>query len=299
MEWDIGSPWYRPTRINHCVSGGDYGWRSGSGKWPSYYEDSLPAGVDIGPGSPTGCAFGTGAKFPEKYQRAFYGNDWTYGTMYAIHTVPDGAGLKMVKEEFVSGKPLPLTDVIINPVDGAMYFAVGGRRAQSGLFRVTYEGKESTAPAPAYAVTPEAQQRHELEKLHLEGTGPEAIDKAWPSIGSSDRWLRYAARIAIERQPAKLWMERALNETDPQASIEALIALARVSRTVDAAPGVVAGQKPAAGASTGVVPPATSESAALQQQITAALGRLDLARLNVDLQLQLLRAYQLAYTRLG
>lgn len=299
MEWDIGSPWYRPTRINHCVSGGDYGWRSGSGKWPAYYEDSLPAGVDIGPGSPTGCAFGTGAKFPAKYQRAFYGNDWTYGTMYAIHTEPDGAGLKMVKEEFVSGKPLPLTDVIINPHDGAMYFAIGGRRTQSGLYRVTYTGSESTAAAPAYEVAEAAKQRHELEKLHAEGTGPEAIDKVWPFLGSKDRFLRYAARIALERQPANLWSERALNEQDPQTSIEALIALSRVSRTVDAAPGVVAGQKPAAGASTGPVPPATSESHALQMQITGALGRLPLGSLNEDLQLQLLRAYQLAYTRLG
>ena len=299
MEWDIGAPWYRPTRMNHVVSGADFGWRSGSGKWPAYYEDSLPAGVDIGPGSPTGCAFGTNAKFPAKYQRAFYGNDWTYGTMYAIHTEPSGAGLKMVKEEFVSGKPLPLTDVIISPIDGAMYFAVGGRRTQSGLYRVTYEGKESTAPAPAYEVTAEAKQRHELEAFHVDGAGPAAIDKAWPFLSSTDRNLRYAARIAIERQPAKLWSERALNETNPQASIEALIALARVSRSVDAAPGVVEGVKPAKGASTGVVPPATSESAALQQQITAALGRQDLAKLDTDHQLQLIRAYQLAYTRLG
>ena len=50
MEWDIGSPWYRPTRVNHCVSGADYGWRSGSGKWPNYYPDSLPTTLDIGPG---------------------------------------------------------------------------------------------------------------------------------------------------------------------------------------------------------------------------------------------------------
>ena len=27
MEWDIGSPWYRPTRIVHAISGGDNGWR--------------------------------------------------------------------------------------------------------------------------------------------------------------------------------------------------------------------------------------------------------------------------------
>jgi len=54
MEWDMGAPWYRPTRIVHCVSGGDYGWRSGSGVWPAYYPDSLPPMNDIGPGSPTG-----------------------------------------------------------------------------------------------------------------------------------------------------------------------------------------------------------------------------------------------------
>ena len=72
MEWDQGSPWYVPTRINHVVDGGDYGWRSGAGRWPAYYADSLPAALDIGPGCPTGTVFGTGAKFPTKYQRAFF-----------------------------------------------------------------------------------------------------------------------------------------------------------------------------------------------------------------------------------
>ena len=24
MEWDVGTPWYRPTRVNHVVSGGGY-----------------------------------------------------------------------------------------------------------------------------------------------------------------------------------------------------------------------------------------------------------------------------------
>ena len=34
MEWDVGSPWYRPTRVNHVTSGAEFGWRSGTGKWP-------------------------------------------------------------------------------------------------------------------------------------------------------------------------------------------------------------------------------------------------------------------------
>ena len=32
MEWDLNTPWYRPTRINHVIDGADYGWRTGSGK---------------------------------------------------------------------------------------------------------------------------------------------------------------------------------------------------------------------------------------------------------------------------
>ncbi len=269
MEWDMGSPWYMPTRINHIVSGGDYGWRSGSGRWPSYYADSLPAAVDIGPGSPTGTVFGTGAKFPAKYQRAMFALDWTYGTMWAIHFKPNGASFTAEKEEFVAGKPLPLTDAIIRREDGAMYFTTGGRRSQSALYRVTYTGSESTAPAPKVEPTPEAKLRHSLEELQAPGTSPDAIAKAWPSLSSKDRFLRFIAREAIERQPAAKWGEKALAETDPQASIEALIALARV------------GDK------------------ALQPKLFVALGRLDYTKLPAELHLPYLRAWQLAFTRMG
>ncbi len=166
MEWDIGMPWYRPTRINHAIAGNESGWRSGTGKWPAYYIDSLPAAVNIGPGSPTGVVFGTGAKFPAKYQRACFALDWTYGTMYAIHLTPNGASFDGEKESFITGKPLPLTDAVIHP-DGAMYFTVGGRKTQSALFRVTYTGPESTAPVGPATMTKEAKLRHELEALIL------------------------------------------------------------------------------------------------------------------------------------
>jgi putative heme-binding domain-containing protein len=224
MEWDMGTPWYRPTRLDHCVSGGEYGWRSGSGKWPDYYPDTLPPVADIGPGSPTGVVAGTGAKFPVKYQNAIYINDWTYGTMYAMHLIPDGASFKAVKEEFVSGRPLPLTDLVIHPKDGAMYFAVGGRRTQSALYRVTYTGKESTAPAQPAPLTAEAKLRRDIETLHENGTGPEAINKAWPYLSHKDRFVRFAARVAIERQPVDSWASKALESGE----VEALIALARM-----------------------------------------------------------------------
>src|SRR5207245_9202127 len=103
LEWDWGLPWYRPTRIIHCVLGGEYGWRSGSAKWPVYYPDSLPPAVDIGVGSPTGMKFGTKSKFPEEYRAALFALDWSYGRIFAVHLKPQGASYGADYEVFVKG----------------------------------------------------------------------------------------------------------------------------------------------------------------------------------------------------
>lgn len=228
MEWDVGSPWYRPTRVNHVTSGSEFGWRSGTGKWPEYYPDSLGSVVDIGPGSPTGIAFGTGAAFPAKYQQSLFISDWSYGVIYAVHMTPSGSTYTGELERFISAAPLPVTDVIINPVDSAMYFTIGGRKTQSGLYRVTYTGKESTAAAEVDLTTGAADRalRHRLEEMHRVDAG--AVEKAWPYLGHSDRAIRFAARTAIEHQPSASWADRALREnSSPDAKITALLALAR------------------------------------------------------------------------
>ena len=230
MEWDMNTPWYRPTRVCHVTPGSEWGWRNGAGKYPEYYADNLPPTVNVGPGSPTGVCFGYGAKFPAKYQNAFFICDWSYGKLYAVHNTPSGASYKSTLEEFITGSPLPLTDVIVNSVDGAMYFAIGGRKTQSALYRVTYTGKESTAadttmPTP----TPEAVQRRELEQYLGNAKTPEkAIAAAWPLLSSPDRVLRFTARAVVESQPLESWATKATAETNPEAAIEALLALARV-----------------------------------------------------------------------
>ena len=119
MEWDWGLPWYRPTRILHSVVGGEYGWRSGAGKLPDYYADSLPAAVDIGIGCPTGVKFGTKSNFPKKYQQSLFAMDWSYGRLFAVHLNEQGASYSGDYEEFVKGKPLNLTDMEFGK-DGAM-----------------------------------------------------------------------------------------------------------------------------------------------------------------------------------
>jgi len=266
MEWDMNTPWYRPTRVNHIVSGAEFGWRNGGGKWPDYYADSLPAVVDIGPGSPTGVAFGYGAKFPPKYEKALYVADWSYGKLYAVHLCPSGGSYEATFEEFMSAQPLPLTDLLVNPRDGSMYIAIGGRRVQSGLYRVTYTGdlpesEEAEPRSDLHFV------REKLESFHRRAEG--AVEAAWPYLSHSDRFIRYAARTAIEHQSVDQWQEKTLTEEDFESRIQASIALARL--------------KP-----DGV-----------QARLLEGLNGIALEELSNRQKLDLFRAYSLAFTRLG
>jgi len=228
MEYDFNTPWYRPTRINHVVSGSDYGWRNGTGKWAEWYADSVPATVDIGPGSPTGVTFGYGAKFPAKYQNAFFIMDWSWGKLYSVFLEPKGSSYTGYKEDFISGVPLPVTDMVIHPVDGAMYFTIGGRKVQSGLYRVTYVGDEETSPAIVRSAGQEMRDiRIELERFHGK-QDDRAVSLSWRYLDDKDPFIRNAARSALESQPAANWERRAFQEENPDKKIQALLALARV-----------------------------------------------------------------------
>ena len=286
MEWDVNMPWYRPTRVLHVVSGGDYGYRNGAGKWPPYFIDSLPPVANVGPGSPTGVTFGYGAKFPSKYQDALYLCDWSYGKLYALHTSPKGSTYTGELEEFLAGTPLALTDIVINPKDGAMYFAVGGRNTQSGLYRVTYHGSEPTAPTGLNDATASADARalrRTLEAFHGH-QDPKAVEVAWPYLGHPDRFVRWAARVAIEFQDPSAWREKALAEaSSPEATLNALLALTRVSA-----------QDPAHRRHD-----TPSPDAALRDRILAALDWTKWGPLDVATQLDLLRVYEVVLNRFG
>lgn len=232
MEWDVGTPWYRPTRVNHVISGAEFGWRNGTGKWPKYYADSFGSAVDIGPGSPTGIVFGYGAAFPEKYQNALFIADWSYGNIHAVTLTEDGSSYGGTYETFATAAPLPVTDMVIHP-DGAMYVTIGGRRTQSGLYRIRYVGDMESDGANASSDKQFAQTRslrHQLESLHSGEPADSAdLELVFEHLGNSDRGIRYAARIALEHKAPSVWKDRILGPTDlsNEARLNGLIALAR------------------------------------------------------------------------
>ncbi|HEY2253777.1 MAG TPA: hypothetical protein VGH74_22035, partial [Planctomycetaceae bacterium] len=214
-EYDMGTPWYRPTRIVQLVSGADYGWRVAQGKWPPYYPDhpdnGLPT-IDVGRGSPTAVMFGTNLEYPSPYREALYVLDWSYGRVLAVHLAPRGAGYRAALELFLQGKPLNVTDIAAGP-DGAMWLITGGRKTQSALYRVAFSGRPEPAAKsePTGAIGRHEQEaarfagqqralRLELEALHGQDT-PDAARICWPHLADADPRIRHAARIAIEQRP--------------------------------------------------------------------------------------------------
>ena len=283
MEYDFNTPWYRPTRINHVTSGSMYGWRNGTGKRPEFYPDNLPAVVNIGPGSPTGVTFGYGANFPAKYQKAMYILDWSWGKIYAVHLKPDGSTYTGKKETFITGSPLPVTDAIIHPEDGSMYFAIGGRKVQSGLYRVSYVGKEKSDPVSVKPqVNEHASLRHKLENLHI-GEHPGALNIAWPHIDHPDRFIRWAALMAIQRLPVEKWAEKALSEKNQGKRAYVLLSLAKAT-------GIDPFHRKKSD------PPINRE---MGIKILQSLLELDFEKLSPSEQLSMVRTYQVAMVRFG
>lgn len=277
MEWDVGTPWYRPTRVNHVISGAEFGWRNGTGKWPAYYPDSFGAAVDIGPGSPTGICFGYGAKFPKKYQDALFICDWSYGNIHAVHLTADGSSYSGSYETFATAAPLPVTDIVIHPGDGAMYFTIGGRKTQSGLYRIRYTGKDqAVAPEPASGGEVDAAEtaklrelRHQLEALHVADVAADKLPMILDHLSHPDRAIRFAARIALEHQPVDRWRDQIASLDSATAKTLAVISLARCGKPAD------------------------------KSVATTALDSLDWGSLSAQDRIGLLRAYSLVAVRLG
>lgn len=271
MEWDVGLPWYRPTRVLHLVPGADYGWRTGSGKWPADSPDSWPALVDVGLGSPTGVLFAP-ESWPKPFGGALLVADWAYGQVLATELQPQGSSYTGELHSFLKGKPLPVTDLA--RLGESLYLTIGGRRAQSALYRISQSASPTSSPPSQTRPAPQLLRRRELEAMT---PSTASLDRIWSELAATDPFVKRAARVALERLPVASWHQRLMAEAHPGRALAAWIARAR---SLD--------------------PDATQQD----KLAWAAQGyrwwlALDWDTLSPGLQLDALRAYALIHIRLG
>ena len=128
------------------------------------------------------------------------------------------------------------------------------------------------APAPVTKDTGTELRalRRRIESLQVAGkSSMETVRELWPLLGHSDRFIRYAARVALEFQDVKLWHESLIKETNTETLLTGAVALAHVGE------------------------PSSRDA------ITTALSKLDWKKLDEAQRIELLRSYELVFIRLG
>jgi putative heme-binding domain-containing protein len=230
MEWDMGLPWYRPTRYLAGQSGVDYGWRKGSAKWAADYPEAPPALQNLGPGSPTGIAYVPGP------DGGIISLDWTFGTAY------------FEGKPWNVGAPFPVADITFSKrIDGGVFVVTGGRGLPSRLLRLVpgrasgnYEWSEAEAQRVARwgsaVAWPATETRTAQQILDAGAIGSDRLASHGQQPEPKPNWV--AARVALERLPADRIRATvlAVAAARPDRAFAGLLALARQGAAADLQP---------------------------------------------------------------
>lgn len=169
-----GLPWYEGCRLYHVFPGGHYGWQAPqhatTWRMPPYFIDVVAPILDLGRGSPTGVACYRHRQFPTQYRSGVFLADWTLGRIWFVSLTPQGGTYVGKAEQFLhsSGEiGLAPTALAVHPLNGDLYFSMGGRGTRGAVYRISYPAGERegyvTPALPKESIT--FVDRRNLEKL--------------------------------------------------------------------------------------------------------------------------------------
>ena len=219
MERDIGAPWYRPTRILQIVPGGDYGWRRGMGNIPLWAPDPFPPPSMSAWGRRPERRSAPAADSPNRTGSALFVGDWAYGRILAVFLKPKGRDVRGEVREFLSGRPLNITDLTFG-ADGAMYFVT--EAAGPGRIVPRVVGRRSCPWNPEPRM-PEPWRRGRLAGSWSPGPRVPRRSSAWCGRVGESGSVDPQCGGALERIPSKDWSARALAEMNETRSVTALL----------------------------------------------------------------------------
>lgn len=150
-ERDHHLPWYAPTRLFDVAQGREHGWllKGWTQSWnrPESFFDNVERAAEFGRGSPTGLVVYRHRQFPERYRGGVFAACWTFGRIYYVPLMRDGASVSGEPETFLETTGdigFAPCDLAVGP-DGDLFVAIGGRRTLGSVFRVRHVGMKPTA----------------------------------------------------------------------------------------------------------------------------------------------------------
>ena len=183
-EPELAQPWYRETRTVQILPGGQYGYREGSGVHPFYYFDDAPTLENLQRGSPTGVVGYHAYSYPAEYRDMVLFADWSRGRVVGTKLTKNGAGYTPQSTNFIFGTPLNVGDVAVGP-DGNVYFVLGGRYSEGGVYRVVYRGQAAmqrpAANTPVERVLTAIQPRLAFSRKLARDTKAQVGERSWSS----------------------------------------------------------------------------------------------------------------------
>ncbi len=113
-------------RFSHQIQSGEYGYPL---LFKHFTEEIIPALVDLGGGSGTGCLFMDDPNWPEKYNHVPMMADWGKSQLYVHRVTPDGPSFTQKDEEFI--KLAQITDLDVDG-SGRLYLSAWDGAGYSG-----------------------------------------------------------------------------------------------------------------------------------------------------------------------
>ncbi len=164
-ERDHHLPWYAPTRLFDIAQGREHGWllKGWTQSWnrPESFFDNVERAAEFGRGSPTGLVVYRHKQFPKRYRGGGFAACWTFGRIYHVPLMRDGASVSGQPETFLETTGdvgFAPCDLAVGP-DGDLFVAIGGRRTLGSVFRIRYlEPEQSIGGASTLAGVLEANQ---------------------------------------------------------------------------------------------------------------------------------------------
>ena len=196
MEWDIGAPWYRPTRINHGCPvekvGGEQLPKNGEN-----ISDTVGSVVDIGSRLSTGVIAGTNAKFPLIIEMPC---SYVIGLCHHVFH-PSNQRLVHIGEKRSSFK-----------WRGPSIDRCGYRFRRKHVFLCRWTGGNPTFTEFSKAtlrlscpnsIQPASMRKPGQRRMNRSGQNALAVGKS-AFLSNEDYHIRYAARLALEWQDPKV-----------------------------------------------------------------------------------------------